>query len=216
MTLRSRGPIARILRIPLRTSGKTVWFQGLGSRIVFVHRHLNTCNLQTKHNAVQEAIRNEDVPGKETVRHPDSSVMMFCPSHVTGALSELVSCHKTAWIMRLHETCKVRHVSCLSQAMSVSRAVLGFAILSWTFWIAADLFVSGFPASRPSRLCREHVRQLSCRRRVVVPGFKSGASTKKRDVPMDSRTVVAASASTLFSCAVKSDGQLVCFGGNTW
>ena len=151
---------------------------------------------------------------------------MFRPS--------IASCRKTAWIMRLHETCKVRNFSCLSRAMSVSRVFLGFAILSWTSWIAADLFISGFPGSRPSRLCRERVRRLSCRRRMFVPGCKSADSINNRpiraespgsqlvrfglctsnqqDVPMDSRTVMAISAGGFHTCALRSDGQSVCFG----
>ena len=112
------------------------------------------------------------------VRRPNSSVSMFRTS--------IASCRKAAWIMRLHETCKVRNFSCLSRAMSVSRVFLGFAMLSWTSWIAADLFISGFPGSRTSRLCREHVRRLSCRRRMFVPGYKSADSINNRPIRAES------------------------------
>ena len=126
--------------------------------------------------------------------------------------------------------------------MSVSRVALGFAILFWTSWTAADLFISvcfrsrRFPAGHPSRVFRGHVRQLFFRRRMFLAGYKSGASINsrpisavtpdsqvgccglnaknQRDVSMCSQAVVAASAGVPFSCAVRSDGQLVCSGGN--
>ena len=91
--------------------------------------------------------------------------------------------------------------------------------------------------SHPSRLCQEHVRQLSYSKRLLVDGYTSTASSgnrrigalnqnkrllrfglnakRQRDVPTHvGAAVVAVSAGTLHTCAVRSDGQLVCFGDN--
>ncbi|OLQ00778.1 putative E3 ubiquitin-protein ligase HERC4 [Symbiodinium microadriaticum] len=87
-------------------------------------------------------------------------------------------------------------------------------------------------------LCQEHVRQLSYSKRLLVDGYTSTASSgnrrigalnqnkrllrfgliakRQRDVPTHvGAAVVAVSAGTLHTCAVRSDGQLVCFGDNS-
>ena len=101
-------------------------------------------------------------------------------------------------------------------------AMFSFRLGSW--WL---------PVSHPSRLCREHVRQLSYSERLLADGYTSTASSgnrrigalkhnkgfrfglnakRRRDVPTDLGAVV--SAGLYHTCAVRSDGQLICFGHN--
>ena len=91
------------------------------------------------------------------------------------------------------------------------------------------------PVSHPSRLCREHVRQLSYSESLLADGYTSTASNgnrrigalsqnkrlfrfglnakRQRDVSTHvGAVVVAVSAGRYHSCAVRSAGQLVCFG----
>ena len=127
------------------------------------------------------------------------------------------------WIMTLHGKDKARFYI---RAMSICRIALGLAILSWTSWIAADLFV----------LSQPHVRKMSCSKRALVEGYKSGASisnrqsgavrpdthlvcfglssNKQQDLPTDLDAFWAVAAGDYHTCAVKSSGQLVCFGWN--
>ena len=102
----------------------------------------------------------------------------------------------------------------------------------FSFWVSSWWL----PASHPSRLCREHVRQLSYSKRLLVDGYTSTDSSgnrrigalkqskrllrsglnanRQRDVPTHVGAVVAVSASNFHTCAVRSDGQLVCFAAN--
>ena len=103
-----------------------------------------------------------------------------------------------------------------------------------SFWVSSWWL----PVSHPSRLCREHVRQLSYSKRLLVDGYTSTASggnrridalrhnkrllrfglnaKRQRDVPTHVRAaVVAVSAGYHYTCAVRSDGQLVCFGATS-
>ena len=90
--------------------------------------------------------------------------------------------------------------------------------------------------SHPSRLCREHVRQLSYSKRLLVDGYTSTAfsgnrrigalkqnkrllqfglnAKRQRDVPTHVGAVLAVSAGVSHTCAMTSDGRLVCFGKN--
>ena len=103
--------------------------------------------------------------------------------------------------------------------------MISFCVRSWLL-----------PVSHPSRLCWEHVRQLSYSNRLLVDGYTSTASSgnrriaasrqnerllrfglnakRRRDVPTDLGAVVAVSAGDRQTCTVRSDGQLDCFGLN--
>ena len=117
--------------------------------------------------------------------------------------------------------------------MHVPRVAMVPAMFS--FWVSSWWL----PVSHPSRLCQEHVRQLSYRKRLLVDGYTSTASSgnrrigalkhnkrllrfglnakRQRDVPTHvGAVVVAPSAGYQHTCAVRSDGHLVCVGRNTF
>ena len=111
-------------------------------------------------------------------------------------------------------------------------------MLCLTSWISTECFGSSkfcfcawwWRERRPSRWSKEHAGQMSCGR-VFRDGFKSTGSIRlrhvrlvtshiqlnakrQRDVPTHVGAVAAVSAGDVHTCAVRSDGQLVCSGAN--